>query len=405
MQQTIKDHYGDLTPIEVHNRVFSEFSELQYSDMIVYFDMLSKICALASNAGEHVRVKGITGASFMAYLMGATEINPLKPHYYCPHCRKIEFSDLVFDGWDLPAKQCSCGKEFRRDGHNLAFETLRFSIHRNVHFDLSVSRGLYPAVKEMIRTYFDGNAVVTLKKQDCPSFERSVILRDKLSDITNGQELPFEEYYDRLKQYPAITLTVSEDLDAYRKLEEVTKVSFAEVPFATKEVLDAFIQNDKQGIPEFRTDFFKDMVNEVHPESFHDIVQLSGLSHGTGVWTDNAQRLIQNGVPVGKVIAYRDDVFNYIQEKMAAKEHPGNGYAYQIMYSTFRGAFAKGGVSAEMRQQLSDLGMENWFADSLEKIGYVFPKAHGVLYVKYALILMWYKMHYPKEFAACMQSV
>ena len=141
-----------------------------------------KLVTKSLSDGYLVGSRGSVGSSFIAYLIGATEINPLKPHYYCPHCRKIEFSDQASDGWDLPEKQCSCGTPFLRDGHNLAFETLRFSIHQNVHLDLSVSHGFYPTVKETIRTYFDGNTAVSLVKQDQPNFERIVILRETLKN-------------------------------------------------------------------------------------------------------------------------------------------------------------------------------------------------------------------------------
>lgn len=78
--------------------------------------------SIANDMGEHIRVKGGIGASFIAYVLGATEINPLKPHYFCPHCLKIEFDETVFCGWDLPKRFCTCGSELQRDGHNLPFE-------------------------------------------------------------------------------------------------------------------------------------------------------------------------------------------------------------------------------------------------------------------------------------------
>ncbi len=78
------------------------------------------------------------------------------------------------------------------------------------------------------------------------------------------------------------------------------------------------------------------------------------------------------------------------------------GYAYKIMGDTFRGVYARGGVSEEMKKQLGDIGIEDWFVDSIGKIQFLFPKAHGVTYVKLAATLMWYKIHYPKEFAEIM---
>lgn len=396
--QNLRNRYGDVLPIEILNRYLSEFAELQETDIIVYFDLLSKIKAMANNLGEHIRVKGVTGVSFVAFVLGATEINPLKPHYFCPYCHKIEFDETVLCGWDLPTKRCSCGREYLRDGHNLPFETLRFAINNNVHFDLSVSHGLYRAVKEMIGTYFDGNTIVTLIRKEHPKLETVVVVNEEISDLTNGQELPFEEYYDRLRQYATITVMINEELDSFRLLEEETKICFENVDFICQCVLEAFQKGNTEGIPEFRSDFLKDMMNEISPSTFNDLIQIAGLSHGTGVWFDNAQILIKGGKSASEVISYRDDVFNYIQKKMEVKRISNTGYAYKIMEDTRRGIYAKSGVSDEMKQQFSSLGIEDWFAESLKKIQYLFPRAHGIIYVKYALILMWYKINYPDIF-------
>ena len=164
--------------------------------------------------------------------------------------------------------------------------------------------------------------------------------------------------------------------------------SFEQVDFACPDVLEAFQKGNTAGIPEFRSVFYQDMADEVSPATFHEFIQLPGLAHGTGVWFDNDQILIQHGKPVSDVIAYRDDVFHYIQKKMERKHVDHTGFAYKIMEDTSRGVYAKWGISDELINQFSILGVEDWFAESIQKIRYLFPRAHGVLYVKYALILM-----------------
>ena len=181
-------------------------------------------------------------------------------------------------------------------------------------------------------------------------------------------------------------------------MERATGTAFERVNFSQNEVLNEFRLGNTDGIPEFRTDFYKDMAEEVSPKSFYDLIQISGLSHGTGVWIGNAKELVNQGIPVRNVIAYRDDVFNHIAQYMLRKGIANTGYAYKIMEDTRRGVYARVGVSEEMKKQLKDIGIEDWFADSIGKIQYLFPKAHGVTYVKLAATLMWYKIHYPKEF-------
>ena len=140
------------------------------------------------------------------------------------------------------------------------------------------------------------------------------------------------------------------------------------------------------------------MIRETSPRSFHDLIQIAGLSHGTGVWGDNARDLIGQGVPLGSVIAYRDDVFLHVETRLLTRGIANTGYAYRIMEDTRRGIYARDGVSDETKKQLKELEAEDWFADSIGRIRYLFPKAHGVTYVKLAATLMWYKIHYPEEF-------
>lgn len=396
--QKLRTHYGNQLPVEILNRYLSEFAEFQETDIIVYFDFLSKMKSIANDMGEHIRAKGGIGASFIAYVLAATEINPLKPHYFCPHCLKIEFDETVFCGWDLPKRFCTCGSELQRDGHNLPFETLRVLVCKNMHFDISVSERLYKKVRDMFAKYFEGNDVVTLVRKDHPNIKTLVVINEKTSNIANGDELAFEEYYDSLRQYPSFTLMINKELDAFRLLEQETKTSFKDIDFACEDILESFKRINTDGIPDFSSEFSKELINEIPVKTFNDLIQISGLSHGTDVWLDEVKELVKNGLSVSNIIAYRDDVFNYLQNKLKTTGISNTGYAYKIMEDTRRGIYARGGVSDEMKQQFVSLEIEDWFLNSIEKIRYLFPKSHGALFVKYALILMWYKLNHKDIF-------
>lgn len=404
--QDLEHLYGTIPPVEVISRYLEEFAQLQSTDWIVYFDFLRQARTWAKECGGQICVPGSIEASFVAYVMGATEINPLKPHYYCPACHRIEFVKDVLSGWDLPIRRCSCGKEFLRDGHDLPFETLNSILRKNIRLDIFVSEGSQRAVRRMLRAYFADKIVVTLKDGEHPEKETLVIIDNENREMQcyNGQELSFAAYYGRLKRNPVITLTGSGRIDKYHCLEEETKSFFEEVPFTDSRVLEAFLKKDTQGIPEFGNEFAQKLIGETAAGTFHDLVQTAGLCHGTGVWEENARELIKNGMPVGKVIAYRDDVFRYVRQRMEEKGISGTGYAYRIMEDVRRGIYAKRGVPEAVRQQLLEIDGEEWFVESIGKIEYLFPKAHGVLSVKYALILMWYKVNYPELFARIMLS-
>ncbi len=389
--------YGNVPLMEASDRYFSEYAELKHTDQIIYYDFLSRMAGLAKSCGGHMHINGGIDASFVAFILGVSEINPLKPHYYCPDCHKMQFVDEMRCGWDLPAKKCSCGRELIRDGHDLPFETLRPIISRVAHYDISVSQNLYQAAEEMIATSFQVNKVIVLTREN-PDVRTYIILDSEFPDLADGQELPFEENYDRFKKYPAITLLRDEEMDAWGQLEEETGISFEKAAFTDKKVIDAFLDGSTQGIPEFKTDYCRTLIAESAPASIGDLIQIPGLAHGTGVWEKNGQALVGAGVPVSRLIAYQDDVFHCIQEKMKLENGFGTGYASKIMEDVRRGVYARNGMPAEIRQQLLELGIQEWLIESFEKIGYLFPKAHSILHVKHAMILMWYKIYYPEVF-------
>lgn len=426
--QAMKTVYGNVPPAEILSRFLSEYAELQYTDHIIFFDLFGKINVRAREMGEIFRVQSSLGASFTAFVMGATDINPLPPHYFCPCCRKLEFVPNVSDGWDLPPRRCACGMHrdgydpnsaphdhagtsgtvpakspepdrMQRDGHNLPFETLLPFIHRKIHFDCFISPYMYGTFKDIVRCFFGNRTVIILCKEDRPDLKTIIICGNKMPDLPDD-ELSYENYHDRFIGYPSITLHLSLELRFLSLMGKKTQVSPISVPFHEADVLKAFIEGDTLGIPEFGTNNIKDMMEDASPQSFHDLIQLLGLAHGTGTWIDNARLLVRQGRPLSECIAYRDDVFHQVQNTLAKKGILDTGLARRIMEDANRFLSAQTGISAGISQNLQELGFESWFAEAVQKIQYFFPKAQGVQAVKDASVLMWYKLYDPEVFSA-----
>ncbi|MBQ3099351.1 MAG: helix-turn-helix domain-containing protein [Clostridia bacterium] len=374
--------YGRSCPIEITNRFFTEQAEMQGSDIIVYFDMLSLIVREAERQGEHIWIGGGTGASFTAYVMGVTDVNPLKAHYYCPECGRVVFDASAADGWDLPVKRCVCGKEMKRDGHNIPFETYRHVVRRNTGFGIWISPQFLPSVIETARSYFKDHKTEVIKQEE----GEPIIFR--VHDQNKGCNFSF---------FPR------EDFTRCKKLEQITATSFSRVDFAGEEVLSAFRSIGSDSVIEFKNEFVKNILKSAAPSSFGELMQVFGLSHGTGVWFDNAEKLVGDGFSLNRVIAYRDDVYNYVRDKLIKKGLADGGFAYKVMEDTRRGTYLKGGIPVFIRSNLRSIDAEEWFVNSLSKIGYLFPKAHAVNYMKLAAIQMWYKINYPKEFDEVMK--
>mgnify|MGYP000861811438 CR=1 FL=1 len=151
------------------------------------------------------------------------------------------------------------------------------------------------------------------------------------------------------------------------------------------------------GIPEFGTGFTRQMLEEIRPKTFADLVAIMGLSHGTDVWLNNAQELIKNNVTdFANVIACRDDIMVYLIHKGL-----DSGAAFNIMEQVRKGR----GLSEEDVALMKKHNVPDWYIDSCFKIKYMFPKAHAVAYAITAFRAAYFKVHYPAIFYAAYFSL
>lgn len=197
-----------------------------------------------------------------------------------------------------------------------------------------------------------------------------------------------------------------DDPTVLRLLSELTGVDVKAIPFDDPSTMAIFsglgelgldpelfeIPIGTIGIPEFGTRFVRQMLAETKPTTFAELVRISGLSHGTDVWLNNAREYVRSGTAtLSEVISTRDDIMTFLMEKGVPARH-----AFNIMERVRKGK----GLQEEDIRAMEAAGIPQWYIESCQKIKYMFPKAHAVAYVMMAFRIAWFKVHYPEAFYA-----
>lgn len=191
-----------------------------------------------------------------------------------------------------------------------------------------------------------------------------------------------------------------------RMLEDFTNVNRNDIPLDDAKTMSIFTspkvfcitldeincETGTLGIPEFGTPFVRQMIMDTKPKTFSDLVRISGLSHGTDVWINNAQDIIKNGnAEIGGVISTRDDIMTYLIQKGVEKKK-----SFDIMERVRKGK----GLREEDEVVMRECDVPEWYIDSCNTIKYMFPKAHAVAYVTMSFKIAYFKVHYAEAFYA-----
>lgn len=461
--------YGEVLPDIVEKRLTKELDNIIKHGFGVIYYIAHKLVKKSNDAGYLVGSRGSVGSSFVATMANISEVNPLPPHYYCPHCQYSEFLEEgeIANGYDLPDKTCpKCGYKLKGDGHNIPFETfLGFNADKVPDIDLNFSGDYQPTAHAYTKEIFGeshvyrAGTISTVAEKTAFGYAKGYAeLMGKENTIRTAELERIAKGCTGVKrttgQHPGGIIVIPENMDVYdftpyqypaddlsaewktthfdfhaihdnvlkfdilghvdptviRMLQDLTGVNPKDIPTNDQKVMSLFNSTQALGIdlsylncktgalglPEFGTKFVRGMLEQTHPQSFSDLVIISGLSHGTDVYLGNAETLISSGTCTLKdVIGCRDDIMVYLIEKGLP-----NKDAFDIMECVRKGKSPAVFPEKKYEELMRQHDVPTWYIESCKKIKYMFPKAHAAAYVLSAIRVAWWKLYYPREYYA-----
>lgn len=458
--------YGEELPEIVKSRIEKELNSIISHGFAVLYLIAHKLVKKSNEDGYVVGSRGSVGSSFVATLMGITEVNPLSPHYICPSCCYSEFIFEEYDcGVELPLKNCpKCDSVLKKEGFNIPFETfLGIDGDKIPDIDLNFSgeyqSKIHKYTQELFGTgnVFKAGTISTVAEKTAIGYVKKYYEEEHIGNPRDIELISLASGCVGVKkttgQHPGGLVIVPEHVDIYdftpvqrpaddvkseittthfdyhsidsclvkldllghddptliKYLEEMTGINAMEIPLDDEDTISLFRSNKKLdlkedfvetgslGLPEFGTSFVRKMLIDTKPKVFSDLIRISGFSHGTDVWLNNAKDLIVSGkVKLKEAISTRDDIMIYLLSKGLQ-----DTVAFKIMEDVRKGKKLK----PEYMEEMTEHNVPEWYIDSCNTISYMFPKAHATAYVIMAFRLGYFKINFKEAFYASYFSV
>lgn len=454
-EKVLHEKYGENVPKFIMERYESEIKNIRSNGFASSYVRASMLAEKSRGLGYLHNLRGCAPGSFVVYLMGISESNPLPPHYYCPNCRRTELVDAKeypsgFDlnGYAAEKRNClSCGGQLVGDGHNIPVEffagydgdkapDFNFNFASEIQNDAveylgkiegegktfcagSKRRFPYSIAESLAANYCSEHNIRLMpdEKERIKDRLSSVLMSngrfpEKILIVPDGKEIfDFSPvgYSERSQikenMKPSAFIDFYElPLEMYfiaglgmfsklRLMEEMTGISAKTIKFEEIDTQAFFCGDSFKGLP-FDGDFVREIIGVLPATKFSDLVRIYGFAHGTGVWAGNGEDLIAKGFAPGELISHREDIMLTLVRNGVDRKT-----AFHLAAMVCKGKVEK------CLTTLREHNIPEWYIESMRKIRYLFPKSHAVEYVTNYLRMIWYKIYYPAAFYAAVLTV
>lgn len=453
-EKALHDKYGKDVPKPILARYQSELHNIISHGFASHYVLASMLAKGSRDLGYLHYLRGCAGGSFVVYLMGISETNPLPPHLYCPKCKRVEFVDAKrypsgFDlnGFGAEPQMCSCcGERLVGDGHNIPVEffagggggripefqmnfasDIQQDMVRYLEDTFGKDRIFYAGAKgtcseRIARAMVDGyccdhkirlnpgeirtivNRITRVYRTNSHHPGKFLIVPDgkEVFDFTpvghaarsqlEAKMIPATLMEHRELPFGKIEILGHDMLSELKQMEEITGVNAKSIRLDEIDIRSFFL-HDKLGGLMFHDAFFRKICDTLQPASFSDLVRIWGLAHGTNVWIHNGEKLAGAVCAPRDLIAHREDVMlDLIDHGIDRKT------AFDMAKLVFNKYSTAKDLNGSQLALLREKGIPEWYIESINKIRYLFPKSAAIECMMHCLRMIWYKIHYPAAF-------
>ncbi|MBR5948561.1 MAG: PolC-type DNA polymerase III [Clostridia bacterium] len=456
--------YGDILPDVVQKRLDKEKNSIVTNGYSSLYMVAQQLVSKSLSDGYLVGSRGSVGSSFVAYLLGITEVNALPPHYRCEKCRYSEFPDVGDNsrcGIDLPPKNCPvCGEPLRRDGYEIPFETfLGFKGDKTPDIDLNFSGEYQPVAHKFTETMFgEGHAFragtisglqektaygyvlhyceenglnlseaektrlasgcvgtrkttgqhpggIVIVPKELEIFDFCPVQRpaEKVDAESITTHFDFHALDDKLVK---LDILGHDDPTALRMLFDITGIDPKTVPLDDPETMAIFKTDEPLGVSLKALDC--------------DIGSLGISEFGTGfvrgmlkqtrpTTMEELVRIagLSHGTDVwlGNAQELVENGTANLMQVICTRDDIMNyliahGGDPSLSFKTMENVRKGKGLTSDMEDEMHKNNIPQWYIDSCKKIKYMFPRAHAAAYVMMSFRVAYFKVHHPLAYYA-----
>ena len=396
-EEKLHELYGNEIPQFVMERYRREKTLLQDTDVEMLLSFLRHLSMHFHDSKATFTMRGGIGASFVCWLLGITEVNPLPAHYYCPHCRCLQFDGQKKYGWDLPEKCCACGETMLRDGMGTPW-LAEIDLEKQIHVDVDIPGELQDDVQQQLLSFFPGQAFIRA------SFQQDDMVKYYfLSDEDNHEGYDQQDriirmnYRDASEQkypYPSILFLKSWKDTLLWELCREKNIAPQRIPWLSDDTLRSYLQYTLPGI--LYDDVYDNaaLIKEVCPADFGDLLLFLGFDHATVKGYEEIKAIVRSRPQaIRDFDIYAEDIYECLLNHLKRNGILDEKLAVHVAAQARLGKYTRAGIDTETQKRLISIGLPDGYIQYLTKIRYLFPRGHMLTRLARNIHLGWFCMN------------